>query len=185
MENTGANYLASAHKQFKYYQSLGDKVINLLNENQLHWQYNAQSNSVAMIIKHIAGNSISRWTDFLTTDGEKPGRNRDEEFEGDTYSKAQLLTLWIKGWECLYTAIDQLTAEDLIYTIYIRGEKHTVTEAINRQLAHFPYHIGQMVYIARMILGEQWESLSIAKGQSKQFNDLRFSTEHRKINDDH
>jgi len=185
MENTEVNYLISAKKQFTYYQSLGDKVIALLDENQLHWQYNPQSNSIAIIIKHIAGNSISRWTDFLATDGEKPYRNRDEEFEDDIHSKAQLLTLWNNGWQCLYNTIEQLTAEDLGHAIYIRGEKHNVTEAINRQLAHLPYHIGQMVYIARMILGEQWESLTIAKGQSKQFNDLKFSAEHATKNSEH
>src|SRR5271169_2330747 len=123
MENTGVNYLTSAKKLFTYYQSLGDKVIAPLDGDQLHWQYNPQSNSIAIIIKHIAGNSISRWTDFLTTDGEKPNRNRDDEFEDNIHTKEQLLTLWDKGWQCLYNTMELLTTEDLGHLIYIRGEK--------------------------------------------------------------
>jgi hypothetical protein len=144
MESAGNNYLSSTRKLFRYYKSLGDKAIERVNQEQIHWQYNEQSNSVAVIIKHIAGNSLSRWTDFLNSDGEKESRNRDDEFE-DTLSKDELVELWEKGWQCLFNAIDPLTETDLTRIIYIRNEGHTVTEAINRQLAHIPYHVGQMV----------------------------------------
>ncbi|MCR8558408.1 DUF1572 domain-containing protein [Mucilaginibacter sp. BJC16-A38] len=170
MENAGNNYLSSIKKQFRYYQSVGDRAIAQVSEEQMHWQYNPESNSIAIIIKHIAGNSISRWTDFLTSDGEKEWRNRDEEFEDPASSKEELIALWNKGWKCMYDAIDPLTDDDLLYTIYIRNEAHTVIEAINRQLAHVPYHIGQIVFIAKMVSGENWNSLTIPKGQSKAFN---------------
>ncbi|SHN16373.1 DUF1572 family protein [Mucilaginibacter sp. OK098] len=170
MESNGNNYLSSVKKLFGYYKTLGDSAIEKLNEEQIHWQYNQESNSVAIIIKHIAGNSLSRWTDFLTTDGEKPWRDRDQEFEETLSSKEDLLALWEKGWLCIYNSIDALTEDDLMRTIYIRKESHTVIEAINRQLAHIPYHIGQIVYIAKMVSAENWNSLTIPKGQSKAFN---------------
>lgn len=163
MENTCGNYLLSAKKQFIYYKSIADKAIAPLTDEQLNWQYNAQSNSIAIIIKHIAGNSISRWTNFLTTDGEKEWRNRDDEFENQDLSKQQLLALWEKGWQCLFDALDSVDDIALDTIIYIRKEKHTITEAINRQLAHLPYHIGQIIYIAKMVEGENWQSLSIPK----------------------
>ncbi|MES2063310.1 MAG: DUF1572 family protein [Bacteroidota bacterium] len=180
MESPGNNYLASTKKLFAYYRSLGDAVIARLDEEQLHWQYNEASNSVAAIIKHIAGNSISRWTDFLTADGEKQWRNRDEEFEDTSSTKQELTDLWNKGWECLFNAIDPLTDADLPRVIYIRNEGHTVTEAINRQLAHLPYHIGQMVFVAKLILGDNWDSLTIAKGQSSAFNADKFAGDKKK-----
>jgi hypothetical protein len=170
MESTGNNYLSSIKKQFRYYQSLGDRAIEQVNEEQMHWQYNPGSNSIAVIIKHIAGNSLSRWSDFLTSDGEKEWRNRDEEFEDTATSKAGLIELWNKGWQCLYNAIDSLTEEDLLRVVYIRNESRSVIEAINRQLAHIPYHVGQIVYLAKMVSGENWKSLTIPKGQSKTFN---------------
>jgi hypothetical protein len=136
MESTGYNYLSSIKKQFRYYQTVGDRAIAQVSEEQMHWQYNPESNSIAIIIKHIAGNSISRWTDFLTSDGEKDWRDRDEEFEDTASSKEELIAFWNKGWQCMYDAIDPLTDEDLLYTICIRNEAHTVIEAINRQLAH-------------------------------------------------
>jgi hypothetical protein len=176
MESAGNNYLSNTGKLFRYYKSLGDTAIERLNDEQIHWQYNEQSNSIAVIIKHIAGNSLSRWTDFLNSDGEKEWRNRDDEFE-DTMSMEELIELWEKGWQCLFDAIDPLTAADLTRIIYIRNEGHTVTEAINRQLAHIPYHVGQIVFIAKMITGETWQSLTIPKGQSKDFNKDKFSVE--------
>ncbi|MDP9078227.1 MAG: DUF1572 domain-containing protein [Bacteroidota bacterium] len=175
MESPGNNYLSSIKKQFRYYQSVGDRAIAHVTEAQMHWQYNPESNSIAIIIKHIAGNSISRWTDFLTSDGEKEWRDRDEEFEDTASSKEELIALWNKGWQCMYNAIDPLTDDDLLYTIYIRNEPHTVIEAINRQLAHVPYHIGQIVFIAKMVSGENWNSLTIPKGQSNAFNNNKFS----------
>lgn len=170
MEAAAANYLSSVKKQFQYYKSVGDRSIERINEEQLHWSYNSDSNSIAVIIKHIAGNSISRWTDFLTSDGEKSSRNRDDEFEDTAESKEELLHLWNKGWDCLFNAIDPLTADDLVRTVYIRNEPHTVMEAINRQLAHIPYHVGQIVYIAKMVAADNWQSLTIPKGKSKEFN---------------
>ncbi|MDB5089074.1 MAG: hypothetical protein JWR09_3068 [Mucilaginibacter sp.] len=170
MESNGNNYLTSVKKLFSYYKTLGDSALEKLNEEQIHWQYNPESNSVAIIIKHIAGNSLSRWTDFLTTDGEKPWRDRDQEFEDTLSSKEDLLALWNKGWQCIYNSIDALTEDDLMHTVYIRKEGHTVIEAINRQLAHIPYHVGQIVYIAKMVAAENWNSLTIPKGQSKAFN---------------
>jgi len=177
MENTGNNYLANIRKLFHYYKSLGDKAIAQVNEEQIHWQYNNESNSIAVVIKHIAGNSISRWTDFLTADGEKESRNRDDEFEDNISTKAELITLWDKGWKCLYDAIDPLTDADLMRIVYIRNEGHTVIEAINRQLAHVPYHVGQIVYIAKMVSAQNWNWLTIPKGQSKIFNAGKFSNE--------
>jgi hypothetical protein len=170
MESTGNNYLSSVKNLFRYYKALGDLAIEKLNEEQIHWQHSQESNSVAIIIKHIAGNSISRWTDFLTTDGEKPWRDRDREFEDTLSSKEDLLALWNKGWQCIYNSIDALTEDDLMRTVYIRSEDHTVIEAINRQLAHIPYHVGQIVYIVKMVAAENWSSLTIPKGQSKAFN---------------
>lgn len=175
MESAGDNYLASARKLFTYYKSLGDAVIARLDDKQLHWQYNEASNSVAVIIKHIAGNSISRWTDFLTADGEKQSRNRDDEFESTSLTKQELSELWNQGWDCLFKATNTLTDNDLLSIIYIRNEAHTVTEAINRQLAHLPYHIGQMVFVAKLILGNNWDSLTIPKGQSTAFNADKFT----------
>ncbi|WP_295655544.1 DUF1572 family protein [uncultured Mucilaginibacter sp.] len=174
MQSIGENYLLNSKKLFAYYKSLGDKAIERTSEDDLHWQYNAQSNSMAAIIKHMAGNSLSRWTDFLTTDGEKPWRNRDNEFEDEHLSKAKLIAYWNKGWQCLFDAIDPLTHNDLLKTIYIRGEAHTVIEAINRQLAHLTMHVGQIVFIAKMIAGDDWVSLTIPKGKSKEFNNQKF-----------
>jgi hypothetical protein len=170
METNHNNYLSSAGKVFRYYKTLGEKALEQVNEAQLHWQFNEHSNSMATIIKHIAGNSISRWTDFLTTDGEKDWRNRDDEFEDNIDTKAELMALWKKGSQCLFNAIDQLTGGDLDRTLYIRNEAHTVTEAINRQLAHIPYHVGQLVFVAKTMAGDNWNSLSIPKGQSAAFN---------------
>jgi hypothetical protein len=154
---------------------VGDRAIERVSDEQLHQSYNDDSNSIAIISKHIAGNSISRWTDFLTSDGEKLSRNRDDEFEETAESKEELLALWNKGWACLFNAIDPLKPDDLMRIIYIRNEGHTVMEAINRQLAHIPYHIGQIVYIAKMVAEGGWQSLTIPKGKSKEFNAMKSS----------
>ncbi len=172
MEN---DYLESVKKQLEYYKMLGDKTFAQLSEEQLFWQYNEESNSVAMIVKHLWGNMLSRWTDFLTSDGEKEWRNRDEEFENDINNKEDLLAKWNEGWQCLFNAINALTTADLTKEIYIRNQGHTVTEAINRQLAHYPYHVGQIVFLGKMLCNEQWQSLSIPKGNSKTFNAEKFA----------
>lgn len=163
-------YLQSALKRLETHQYLGLKTIQRINKDQLNWQPDGDPNSIAMIIKHLHGNMLSRWTDFLTTDGEKPGRNRDLEFEESDLSHEQILQLWDEGWNCMLTAIRSLQETDLDRTVFIRNEPHIVIDAINRQLAHVPYHVGQIVYIGKMILKDKWESLSIPKGGSAAYN---------------
>ncbi|MEZ0453565.1 DUF1572 domain-containing protein [Sphingobacterium thalpophilum] len=169
------SYLESIKKQFLYYKMLGEKAMEQLQEEQLFWQYNGESNSIAILVNHIAGNMLSRFTEFLTTDGEKPWRNRDAEFTNPFQNKAELMEHWNKGWDCLMNALNQLTEADLEKIIYIRNDGHTVTEAINRQLAHYPYHIGQMVFIAKMLKNEDWKTLSIARNKSADYNSRKFS----------
>ncbi|WP_417875700.1 DinB family protein [Winogradskyella sediminis] len=168
------SYLSSTVKQFKYYKSLGDKTIEQLSFEDLQNEFAADSNSIAIIVKHLVGNMLSRWTNFLTEDGEKEWRQRDDEFVDSFSSKAELLKAWNKGWVCLFEAITSLKPSDLEKTIYIRHQGHSVTEAINRQMMHYAYHVGQIVFIGKLIKGEHWESLSIAKGQSKLYNKSKF-----------
>lgn len=173
--NPSLHYLEGAKKLFRYYRQLGDKALAQIGDAHIHWQPGPESNSVAVIVKHLSGNMLSRFTDFLTSDGEKPWRNRDAEFENDYADKSELLAAWNKGWECFFAAVEPLTEADLSTVVYIRNEGHTVLEALNRQLAHYPYHVGQLVYVCRMLAGEQWQSLSIPKGGSQAFNDGKFS----------
>ncbi len=168
------NYLESVIKQFEYYKMLGEKSFAQIPEEKLFWQYNENSSSIATIVKHLWGNMMSRWTEFLTTDGEKEWRNRDAEFENDIHTKQEMLDKWNAGWEVFLTILNSLTDADLEKIIYIRNQGHTILEAINRQLAHYPYHIGQIVFIGKMC-AEQWTSLSIPKGNSSQFNTAKFS----------
>jgi Protein of unknown function (DUF1572) len=174
------NYLESVTKQFEYYKMLGEKAMEQIPEEALFWQYNSESNSIAIIVNHLWGNMLSRWTDFLTTDGEKNWRNRDSEFEDVIKSKAELLQKWNAGWECLLYALRSLAADDLSRIIYIRNQGHAVMEAINRQLAHYPYHIGQMVFIAKMVADGNWKSLSIPKGGSGAYNVQKFKAEKKR-----
>lgn len=160
------NYLESARKQFEQYKMLGEKTFAQLSDNNLFWKYNEESNSIATIVKHLWGNMLSRWTDFLTTDGEKEWRKRDAEFENDTNTRQELLDKWNEGWNCLFKAIDSLTTNDLEKIIYIRNQPHTVTEAINRQLTHYAYHIGQIVFLGKMLAKNGWTSLSIPRRKS-------------------
>jgi Protein of unknown function (DUF1572) len=169
------NYLESTKKLFEYYKMLGEKTFAQLEERELFWQYNEESNSIGTIVKHLWGNMLSRWTDFLTTDGEKEWRNRDAEFDNDIKDKGELFSKWNEGWDCLYKGINNLTESDLTKVIYIRNQGHTVVEAINRQLGHCAYHIGQIVYIGKMIRNNEWTSLSIPKGKSKEANAEKFS----------
>lgn len=169
-------YLESVRKQFEYYKMLGDKTFTQIQDDEkLFWQYDEESNSIATIVKHMWGNMLSRWTDFLTSDGEKEWRNRDVEFENDVQTREELLQRWNEGWTCLFDALKSLTPTDLDRVIYIRNEGHTVTEAINRQLAHYPYHVGQIVFLGKMIVGKSWKSLSIPKGNSTSYNAGKFS----------
>ena len=174
---TNNNYLESVKKQFLYYKTLGEKAMEQLEPEQLFVSTNDDTNSIAVIVKHISGNMLSRWTDFLTSDGEKEWRNRDDEFESTIETKEELLQLWNKGWDCLFNAINPLTDEQLTTIIYIRNEGHTVMEAINRQLAHYPYHIGQIVFYAKMLKKTEWQSLSIPKNKSNNYNSDKFSKE--------
>jgi hypothetical protein len=175
-------FLSSSIKQFEYYKSLGEKTFDQITEEKLFENPSKESNNIATIVKHMHGNMLSRWTDFLTSDGEKEWRNRDNEFEDDIRTMEELLAKWNEGWECLFNAIKPLTEDDLEREIFIRNMGHTVTEAINRQLAHYSYHVGQIVFIGKMLADQNWTSLSIAKGASKSYNDEKFSkpkrTEH-------
>ncbi len=169
------DYLESVTKQLEYYKMLGDKTFAQLPDDKLFWQYNQDSNSIATIVKHLWGNMLSRWTDFLTTDGEKEWRDRDAEFENDIKTRQELTDKWNEGWMYLLNAIKSLNPEDLEKIIYIRNQGHTVTEAINRQLAHYPYHVGQIVFLGKMLAEEGWTSLSIPKGNSQTYNSDKFS----------
>lgn len=168
-------YLNSVIKQFDYYRRLGEKAMDQVPDDALFRQFNEESNSIAVIVKHLWGNMLSRWTNFLTADGEKEWRNREEEFENTLSSRQQVLHLWDEGWTCLFAALHSLTEEDLTKTVYIRNMGHTVTEAINRQLAHYPYHVGQIVFISKMICNKEWVALSIPKGSSKEYNAEKFA----------
>ncbi|MCH4830557.1 MULTISPECIES: DUF1572 family protein [Flavobacterium] len=176
MENTNL-YLESVKKQMFYYKTIAEKAIDQLNSEQLFVMSNEDTNSIAVILQHIAGNMLSRWTDFLTSDGEKEWRDRDAEFENKIMTKEELLVLWEKGWKCFFDAINDLKPQNLSQIIYIRNEEQTVIDAINRQLAHYPYHIGQIVFYAKMLKNKTWNSLSILKNQSKEYNNIKFSKE--------
>ncbi len=169
------DFLESSRKQFEYYKMLGEKTFDQLSDDQLFWQFNAESNSIATIVNHLCGNMLSRWTDFLTTDGEKEWRNREAEFVSDVKDRTELLKKWNDGWTCLFNALNTLGEHDLTKEIFIRNEGHTVTEAISRQLAHYPYHIGQIVFIGKMLCNEKWTSLSIPKGNSTAYNAKKFA----------
>ena len=171
------SYLESIKKQFLYYKMLGEKSIDQLEPQQLFVSLNEDTNSIATIIKHISGNMLSRWTDFLTSDGEKEWRNRDAEFENDLQSKEEVLEIWNKGWDCFLGALNGLNPEQLSDIIYIRNEGHTVIEAINRQLAHYPYHVGQIVFYAKQLKSGDWDSLSIPKNKSGNYNAEKFAKE--------
>jgi len=171
MSSVGKEFLTTAIRRLKYYKDLGDKTMEQLNDWDFHYQPNEESNSIAIIIQHMAGNMLSRWTNFLTEDGEKEWRTRDDEFEVHNYTKQQLVELWEKGWSCFLAALDSLKKKDLKKTVTIRQEPLSVIDAINRQLAHYPYHIGQIVHIAKTIKGKNWKNLSIAKGASQVYNE--------------
>lgn len=168
-------YLNSIRKQFEYYKLLGEKTFAQLDDNGLFYQLNLQSNSIAIIVNHLWGNMLSRWTDFLNTDGEKESRNRDMELEDVIQSREDLLQKWNDGWTCLFKAIDSIDVNNFNNKILIRNQEHTIIEAFNRQMMHYAYHIGQIVYIGRMIKGSEWQSLSIPKGESKSFNATKFA----------
>jgi len=170
MNSVISNYKEDALGSFRSYKRLAERALEQVTDEQFFAVIDAESNSLAVMVKHIAGNLHSRWRDFLTTDGEKASRNRDTEFEiiGDT--RESLMAFWETGWETLFEALEPLSEEDLGATVTIRGEPHTVVEAINRQLTHYAYHVGQIVFLAKHLRSEQWESLSMPRNRSAEFN---------------
>ncbi|TDU40242.1 uncharacterized protein DUF1572 [Gelidibacter sediminis] len=174
METT---FIPGIIKQFIYYKTVGDKTIAQLSFEEMNYQPNEASNSISVIVKHMVGNMLSRWTYFLTEDGEKEWRQRDQEFEATFTTKEELQEAWNQGWTCLFNAISPLTGEDMDKIVYIRNEGHTVAEAIFRQLGHYPYHIGQMAYIGKLLKADEWANLSIPKNQSAPYNTYKFDIE--------
>jgi uncharacterized damage-inducible protein DinB len=164
------SYIEDSLALFAYYKKLAERAIDQVSDEQLVVTLDHEGNSIATIVKHMAGNMRSRWTDFLTADGEKPDRNRDSEFEEPPATRAELLGLWEAGWSCLFSALQPLTDADLIRTVTIRGEKHSVMQAINRQLAHYPHHVGQIVLLAKHFAGDRWQTLSVPRKGSAEFN---------------
>ena len=171
------NFLSSSLKLAQYYQSLGNKTFEQLEEDDLHWMPGIDGNSIAIIVRHLAGNIFSRFTNFLTEDGEKPWRDRDSEFEDDLCNKAEIIARWNESWEHFQKVLQDLEESDLEKTVYIRREGHSVIEAIQRQLTHYAYHVGQIVMIGKMIQRDDWISLSIPKNQSANFNKKKFDQE--------
>ena len=171
------SYLQSARKQFEYYKLLGEKTFSQVAAEQLFTVPGPESNSIAVIVQHLHGNMLSRWTDFLTSDGEKEWRKRDEEFEEILKDSTELKRRWDEGWACLFTALNSLEEKDLTKTVYIRNQGHSVVDAINRQLCHYSYHVGQIVYIGKLMAAEKWRSLSIPRNQSGSYNADKFSQE--------
>jgi hypothetical protein len=165
------SYLEDIRRQFHGQKKLAEKAMAQVSDAQFFATLDPESNSIALVVKHIAGNARSRWKDFFTTDGEKPDRHRDSEFEiGARESRESLMRRWEEGWGCLFGIVDHLAPEDLERVVTIRGEPHTVVKAVNRQLAHYGYHIGQIVFLAKHYAGRSWESLSIPRGKSEEFN---------------
>jgi len=168
--NINEQYLDSVKKRFADYKSLAEKAISQLPEEDLFKSPNQDSNSIAIIVQHLWGNMMSRWTNFLTEDGEKEWRDRDAEFEIVVKTKDELMQKWEEGWKCMFDSLNSLKPDELLNTIHIRHEAHSAMDAINRQLAHYPYHIGQIVFAAKILKGGGFKSLSIPKGKSKEFN---------------
>jgi hypothetical protein len=164
------NYISSVKNQFKQYKTLAEKAIDQVPDEKIYWQYSPETNSIAVIVKHLSGNMLSRFSDFYNSDGEKKWRNRDAEFENENISREKLKALWDEGWDSLFQILNKLAAGDLSKVVLIRNEEHTVVEALNRQLTHYAYHIGQIIFIAKMVLDNQWKSLSIPKNASQAFN---------------
>lgn len=165
-------YLSDIDAQYRKYKTMAEKAVVQVNDEKFFLQPNDSSNSIAITIKHLAGNIRSRWTDVYTTDGEKPDRKRDQEFVVDEDSREALMQYWDNSWQVLFDLLPTLTAADLEKTIFIRGEAHSMLQALNRQLNHYAYHIGQIVYLARFFQEDQWRTLSIERGKSEEFNRL-------------
>src|SRR5215813_612303 len=164
------SYLADSVSLFRYYKDLAERAMAQCNDAMLFEALDSESNSIAIVAKHMAGNMRSRWTDFLTSDGEKPDRNRDSEFEAPTTTRAELMKQWNAGWNCVFSALETLADGDMTKTVYIRAEPHSVMQAINRQIAHYSYHAGQIVFLAKHFGCDSWKSLSVPRKQSAAFN---------------
>ena len=170
-QSIGAHFLEDVLRTFRDYKRLAERAFAQIEETDFFRTIDEESNSIAVNVKHMAGNMISRWTDFLTTDGEKPERNRDLEFVMlPETTKAEMIAYWEKGWQRTFDAIEPLRPEDLMRTVTIRGQDHTVVQAINRQIAHYAYHVGQIVYLAKHFKSNEWQSLSVPKNRSSEFN---------------
>jgi len=164
------SYLEDTLSLFRYYKNLAERAVEQLSDEQLLAAPDPESNSIAVIVKHMAGNMRSRWPDFLTADGEKPGRDRDAEFENPPATRAELVAMWEDGWRCVFTELGPLRDADMTRTVTIRGEPHSVMQCINRQLAHYAYHCGQIVFLAKHLRSREWKSLTIPRGRSGEFN---------------
>ena len=168
--DSGAAYLEDAIRQFHGTKKLAEKALVQVGDEDFFRKLDPEGNSLALIVKHIAGNMLSRWTDFLTSDGEKPDRRRDSEFEIEGETRTALMDRWEEGWRCLFEALEELKPEDLLATVFIRAAPHTVLKAINRQLTHYSQHVGQIVFLAKLFAGARWQTLSIPKGKSEEVN---------------
>jgi len=164
------SYLKDSIDLLRYYKKLGEQAMQQVSDEALTVALDPESNSIAIIVQHLSGNMRSRWTDFLTSDGEKLGRNRDSEFESHAMTRAEILSAWEEGWKIAFAALNELTDADLSRTIRIRTDAHSVMQAIHRQVAHYAYHIGQVVFIAKHLSGEGWKSLTIPRGKSAEYN---------------
>jgi len=164
------SYLDDSLEVFRYYKKLAERAMQQVADQHLFTTLDEESNSIAIIVKHMTGNMRSRWTDFLTTDGEKPNRNRDSEFVDPAPTRHALIADWEHGWSRVFSALEPLTEADLTLTVTIRGEAHSVMQAINRQLAHYPHHVGQIVLLAKHFAGDRWQSLSVPRNKSTEFN---------------
>ncbi len=183
LENISKIYLDDAIGSFRSYKRLAERALEQVSDDEFFLQIDEESNSLAVMVKHIAGNQRSRWRDFLTSDGEKPDRHRDTEFELIEDTRESLMAYWESGWQTLFGAIEALTPDDLEKTVTIRGEPHTVVEAINRQLTHYAYHIGQIVFLAKHLRASEWKTLSVPRNRSAEFN--RFLAERQAAGIEH
>jgi len=170
------HFLETSRKEFERFKTMGERTFEQLSEEEIHFTYAPHDFSVALIVKHMVGNMLSRWTNFLTEDGEKDWRNRETEFEAPYSTKAEMLAAWETGWSCLFNAMESINRSNMDKQVFIRGQAHTITQALLRQLAHYPSHIGQIMFLGKSIKGTQWQSLSIPKGESEAFNKKMFNT---------
>lgn len=175
-KDLAAHYLADAISEFRQLKRLGARALEQLDDEQFFVTLDPESNSIAVLVKHLAGNMRSRWVDFLTSDGEKPDRHRDQEFVLDqNTTRAEVIEWWEQGWQYVFNALEPLAPEDALRTVLIRGEQHTVVQAVNRQLTHYATHVGQIVFLAKHLKSTAWKTLSVPRGQSEQLNQRHYA----------